>query len=706
MNLYFDLDTNSFVTAPGFRTAPKEPAFKRGDSSLVTLGFYQGGVQVAIAGLTDIRLGIKARGEYDEDLLVLAETADWTLPVDPALDYVVSPVFNTVPLNAALDALTEAYLKGMLEVTWSTDSGSTWRSTNTLNVRIDKDVIDDEENTPLELETPSDWLTARAVRYDVAQTLTGTDWKQARQNISAASAKMEELEILTSRALSVATDAERIITSNAHITLTIGDATPSNGGPKKLGRIGFMPGSSSSYTLPSGLFWFSNGIGTGEALVITEEMGTVIFQETSGGYVAPVPQTAKNITALDWTGQEAAMAANIGVSRLPTLFRKIAFLGDSITAGAWSGLGTSSIKRYQSFPTTTHALLGGAFDFVSSSNGGHFATGGYTLTQIINTWLPEVLASDADACVVLAGTNGSGETSSEKFAQWQSVIEALIDVGITPIACTTTPRIFVGEEAYNATLKVYNQLIRDYCRTNGIILCDWHNHILNFSDSRYADSAFLLSSDGVHPNITGGWRMGNVLAQTLVPHVQTISRFPEMGNPRWITANPYLTGNSSGKATGWNIYANGSGSGAGTKVARTDGHPGEMQQVAATGCTVNTDGISLNYVTLKSSGLYVEGETVKGLAELEFDSSGYECHSMGLEVSHSGSGNNASIFRGGLAELNALTRDIDFSALSGKRILLETDEFNIGTGTQINLDIYIQGNCTFRVIRAGVVRVL
>jgi hypothetical protein len=178
MRLYIDLDSNAFVSDPAFKSRVPSVDFKRGDASEVVLSFVSGNTVTPLVSGALVEFGIKKKADYSGDFLVFSD--EYILA---ASSYVLNPSFNTDTLNALLSSNATGSIDTILEVTFSEDDGSTWKSSNTITARIFNDVIKGSEGTPTELPSPDDWLNARAVRYDEGQELTTEQQEQARSNI-------------------------------------------------------------------------------------------------------------------------------------------------------------------------------------------------------------------------------------------------------------------------------------------------------------------------------------------------------------------------------------------------------------------------------------------------------------------------------------------------------------------------------------------
>lgn len=267
---------------------------------------------------------------------------------------------------------------------------------------------------------------------------------------------------------------------------------------------------------------------------------------------------------------------SIDRSQLPYC-ETVTALGDSITSGA----------NIFSARAMSDGYLGSYFDLdehrttpiFSQPEGTWFQTGGFTSQQIIDNWLPRVIAAKPDICVVLAGANSLNDarsffSDSDLAANWifeqnRFIVRSLVGAGIQPIYCTMTPDTFPTDTSYPPANGFYhpsyrtirrkvNDLARAHIRDEGAILCDWAGVLSTDpgDDEALADANWY--SDNIHPNGQGRIQMAKYLQGVINSNFRTPEPFviPENGAEAWVLPNPYLEGDSDGLATGWNLYGN------------------------------------------------------------------------------------------------------------------------------------------------------
>jgi len=260
--------------------------------------------------------------------------------------------------------------------------------------------------------------------------------------------------------------------------------------------------------------------------------------------------------------------------RQPLSISSLAVMGDSISTGV--GGATNETRALGGYIWPVFAMTGGNLELVRDSENRNFQTGGFSAQQIIDTWLPQVIAAAPDACVILAGANSLDDARVHSadldvaaawlYDQIEQLIDGLRNAGIRPIVCTLTPDKFPTDTNYPPAANTYhpdyrtiraktNDLIRANAVASGAVLCDWSGVISTdpTDDTALADVAYM--SDDVHPNYLGWWALGHFLAGVIQSDfaVPADFEFPASDDASWATGNPYMTGDVSGLATGWSV---------------------------------------------------------------------------------------------------------------------------------------------------------
>jgi hypothetical protein len=175
--LYFDLDLRLLVTRPGYASPLASLRYKRGDLQTLEVQYCRGASLVELSGAEPvIRWGIKET--LSGALLAMADT--WT-----NVEGVYKAPFSTNTVELLANLGNSASKKYLGELTFTDDNGGP-TSSQTIPVTIENDVNKEEDLAPTNLPSPSDWLSARAVRHDLAQALTDPQKAQALDNLGIA----------------------------------------------------------------------------------------------------------------------------------------------------------------------------------------------------------------------------------------------------------------------------------------------------------------------------------------------------------------------------------------------------------------------------------------------------------------------------------------------------------------------------------------
>lgn len=311
--------------------------------------------------------------------------------------------------------------------------------------------------------------------------------------------------------------------------------------------------------------------------------------------------------------------ASIGGARPNTW----ASIGDSITAAANHATNSQGglDGNRRSWQAHANIYLNQRLDPVVN-----YAVSGTRSDEALNSQLPQVLAMNPRPgyCAVMSGTNdiNQGYTDTQVIASLTSIISQLLTANIRPIVGTITPRTgFAGAQI------TYHHKVNAWLRANvaklGGILVDW-NPILANSDGTPATNVL---QDGLHPTPYGAALMGKVFYDAVKNAIPEAPKLPgsnaESPNPV-LNTNPLMTGTTGTVASGGtgsaatSFKVAGAGGAAYTaalsKVARTDGVPGDWQQAVISGAT----SVQV-YQQITDLTRFAVGDTVYALIEFESD---------------------------------------------------------------------------------------
>jgi len=175
MRVYFDIWTATLWTnSTGTVLSPI--GLKRGDALPFYVTFLRNETPRPLAAPFTITFGIKLN-IGDVGFLAVAEEFEWVPNVD---SYRAVLNLNTQEIIDAMVDLDR--IECFAELSY-TDAVNGPISSQTIPTTIYREVVTGDEGTPVILPDADDWLTARAVRFDISQTLTSGQKTQAQTNI-------------------------------------------------------------------------------------------------------------------------------------------------------------------------------------------------------------------------------------------------------------------------------------------------------------------------------------------------------------------------------------------------------------------------------------------------------------------------------------------------------------------------------------------
>lgn len=130
--------------------------------------------------------------------------------------------------------------------------------------------------------------------------------------------------------------------------------------------------------------------------------------------------------------------------------------------------------------------------------GGVYATGGYHMTQIRDTHLPQVLALSPapGAAILFLGTNDIGNPLNYTQHIFKGIVAQLLDASIAPILVTIMPRD--DATTNNPTVITWNTWVKQFALANGFFVLDAYAAVSLAGAFRSG-----YSSDGMHPTPIG-----------------------------------------------------------------------------------------------------------------------------------------------------------------------------------------------------------
>lgn len=179
MDFLFDLATNT-LTLQGV-SASAVMTVKWRAREPVRIAFQRAGVPELLPASSDLALYLVNAGT------LLAEVVSWTVPETASGWHEGELLLHTSPLTTAFATATVKRIGVAVELHWSAPGESSIPaiSDNLVSLEIQRPVILPEPSSPATLTGGDEFISNRAVRYDIEQDLTDEEKLQARQNIGA-----------------------------------------------------------------------------------------------------------------------------------------------------------------------------------------------------------------------------------------------------------------------------------------------------------------------------------------------------------------------------------------------------------------------------------------------------------------------------------------------------------------------------------------
>lgn len=316
-----------------------------------------------------------------------------------------------------------------------------------------------------------------------------------------------------------------------------------------------------------------------------------------------------------------AAADTVIASTIPNHFPTAAVIGSSVSyAGGFAQFGVAGTSLLRDcYAVNVEHLIHGRVRFVKNAG-----TGGADSAHMLGTQLPQILALNPrpGLCILETGPNDAkgAVTAATQKANITAILDALQAVGIHVVALTGTPSNLIDTSSERGVFFEVNDWLRalPYSRP-GLTVVDVYPHIalpaLNSATATAWNTGY--STDLTHPVPLGAVEMAKPIADAI--NKLFPKRIPLVaggGDPRELLPNPMMVGDTAGLAT--NVAAVG-GTVVASKVNRTDGIPGQWQQVAFSGPSTGTR--VLQEIT---TGFTVGGQIYAGL-EVQCDAAGWAC---------------------------------------------------------------------------------
>ena len=194
-------------------------------------------------------------------------------------------------------------------------------------------------------------------------------------------------------------------------------------------------------------------------------------------------------------------------------------IGDSITASNIQLTGVQMPWLVSQSYGASHAVTGQAATMGKALLCGVFGAAGKTSTDVLNTYLPQVLALSPlpSLAVILIGTNDAGNSvvTSAYAANIVSIAGQLRAAGVEPVFCTLPPNN-AGQATRDRLIREYNDFLQRFCAYNGMQLLDFFKMLVDPANGQYRAG---YNSDATHPNQQGYWVMGTAFRALTLPNL-------------------------------------------------------------------------------------------------------------------------------------------------------------------------------------------
>ena len=429
------------------------------------------------------------------------------------------------------------------------------------------------------------------------------------------------------------------------------------------------------------------------------------INENQAGHIDDHKKIVRGLKSLKLT---SAMNNKIG----PTKPQTMALLGDSIT-NQCSGFQTVSSQTQNFYSMASwwdhaNSLMGNRFQTVwASPTEREFGGSGKRSDQLISEgYVDGVISSGASWCCLLVGTNDGAQSIDPNVIvnNIKSICNILIAEGITVVLSTVLPR---SDSTGNAlTIDPINNLIRKWAPgVKGVILNDWAP-VMQDPTTGAAHSIYFR--DGVHPNGSGGQRMGFFLSQILSPLTAPIGigldRNGLLGaNGLQLGIGGFKSGSGSAGITGDvaannTCYADASAVATASKVVRNDLYPGSWQQYVVTG----SPGIA-HSSRISDPSKWTVGSYVYGIAEYEIDIASWAGKNITLTIMNVPQTSAQSVSRNPFGDTVSSLPTVGGNLLASG-ILVTPPMLIVSAQTALRLDGYSHGGS--HTIRWGRMQIL
>ncbi|WP_337071997.1 SGNH/GDSL hydrolase family protein [Klebsiella aerogenes] len=235
-------------------------------------------------------------------------------------------------------------------------------------------------------------------------------------------------------------------------------------------------------------------------------------------------------------------------------------IGDSITAYGVAHSGANAdgssyapCVRDQSWHAWASLFTNGRLRLAGIS-----ATGGYTVTQILNVHVPVAVQAGSTFCVVMGGRNDIVQginLDSVTIPAFIQIFRTLRRAGIIPVVCTMSAQGNSSSNSRRVAEHKLNGWLRGYARRYSLPLVDLHRYTVNPLTGDWLPG---LNQDVSHPTGAGAKIMGKALVAGMESWTAPV--WPARADEQIATGlslnqipNPLFLNNDGNNPDGWTI---------------------------------------------------------------------------------------------------------------------------------------------------------
>lgn len=300
---------------------------------------------------------------------------------------------------------------------------------------------------------------------------------------------------------------------------------------------------------------------------------------------------------------------------------RVVYAGDSITIESDSTTSPNFYRLASGYVSWAQAASSDRLYVMH--NGG---VGGNSSAQLLARYTTDVIAYAPHVVVLEIGTNDVGGVTSNPgiisgpcISNIAAMIAANQAIGAKTILLKILPRGSVASPLSANQITCW-ETVNNWIATQAaadVVVIDCESQVGNMDAIHSIKTGFTIS-DNLHPCLSAAKPIGEAVGAAINGFVSSGSiLFTDVNDARNLCPNPFLTGNSSGIATGYSSQISlGGGAATYSKVARNDGF-GEWQQIALSGTYTGNSNFTQLQRTFSLAGALNNGDVFEYVGEFQ-----------------------------------------------------------------------------------------